>query len=77
MCGPPQRLKPAKPVLPATDLLDHRLSRSGHQHYLVAWADESIEPTWEPVEDISTDIVGMYQDVLAERCPLMPPGVFF
>lgn len=74
MMGRAKRLKPENPVLPAIDCINHRLSRDGRQQYLVGWADESIEPSWEDVDDISMDIVGAYQDVMAEKCPLMPTG---
>lgn len=77
MMGPAKRMRPEKPVLPADDCTNHRLSRTGRQQYLVNWADESIEPSWEDVDDISPDIVGAYQDVMAEQCPLLPEGVFF
>lgn len=75
MLGRPERVKPEKPVLPARYCINHRLSRSEHQEYLVAWEDEGLEPTWEPVEDVSTDIMGLYQEALAKQCPLMPSGM--
>lgn len=75
--GVPARLPAPKPILPAIDCINHRLSRAGRQQYLVGWKDESIQPSWEDVDDISSDIVGVYQDIMAEQCPLMPAGEFF
>lgn len=77
MMGPPKRMKPGKPILPALFCRNNRLSRTGRQQYLVAWADKAIPPSWEDVDDISPDLVGAYQDVMAEKCPLLPAGVFF
>lgn len=73
MLGRPKRLKPQKPVLPALDLIDHRLTRSGRQEFLVGWLN-NVEPSWESIDDISPDLVDQYISNMVEGCPLMPPG---
>lgn len=65
--------KKEKPFVAAEDCLNHRLSRGGVPEMLVAWADGT-KPDWVPILDISSDLVGAYLSVLAEKCPLFPQG---